>query len=86
VVLFVNWAQRVCKDAAVVRNHFVFFEWINLHFGPHFEAVVEYLRTLLDKDALLLDEHERNVCKRRFLQTVQLELDFLAMHIHINDS
>lgn len=73
---YLSWAQRVCSDQAIVRDSFVFFEWIDLHFGSQFEAVVEYLRTLLDKEALLLNDNERAVCKQRFLQTVQLELDF----------
>ena len=73
---YLSWAQRVHSDGTMVRDRFVFFEWIDLHFGPHFEEVVEYLRSLLDKEALHLDDHGREVCRKRFLQTVQLELDF----------
>jgi thiaminase (transcriptional activator TenA) len=73
---YLSWAQRVCAEKAIVRDRFLFFEWIDLHVGPNFEAVVEYLRNLLDKEALLLNDNERATCKQRFLSAVQLELDF----------
>jgi thiaminase (transcriptional activator TenA) len=73
---YLSWAQRLFSEGTIVRDHFMFFEWIDLHFGPNFEAVVEYLRNLLDKEALLLKDIARAVCEQRFLQAIQLELDF----------
>jgi thiaminase (transcriptional activator TenA) len=65
-------------DHSPVRDNFVLYEWIDLHHGTHFTAVVEYLRNLLDQEAVssCWSEEERNICQQRFLQVVQLEHDF----------
>jgi thiaminase len=47
-----------------------------LHSGPFFVDVVNYLRSLLDKEGELIDEAGRRACKERFLQAIQLEEDF----------
>ena len=51
-------------------------EWIDLHKGPYFSGVVEYMRCLLDKEGRLISEAQREMCKKRFIETVQLEEDF----------
>lgn len=54
----------------------LYVEWINLHRGEYFARVVGYLRKLLDKEGKILSKLELELCKKRFLQTVQLEEDF----------
>ena len=51
-------------------------EWIDLHRGEYFSSVVEYLRGLLDVEATLCSEAEREACKKRFLEAVALEEAF----------
>jgi len=58
------------------RDDFVTFEWVDLHSGPFFEQVVDYLRGLLDKEGELIDDTGKQACKERFLQAIQLEEDF----------
>lgn len=71
---YLSWGQIVEKDT--VRQHFVTYEWVDLHTGESFEAVVQYLRSLLDKEVEYLDDNSKDQCKQRFLQAVQLEEDF----------
>ncbi|CAJ1449020.1 unnamed protein product [Effrenium voratum] len=71
---YLCWAQNVAADAA--RENFVFYEWIDLHAGDAFAEVVQYLRQLLDREGELMEPAGREVCRRRFLQAVQLEEDF----------
>jgi thiaminase/transcriptional activator TenA len=71
---YLSWGQLVEKET--VRKDFVTYEWVDLHTGQSFEAVVEYLRRLLDKEGDLLDDVGKNACKKRFLHAVQLEEDF----------
>ena len=71
---YLSWGQRVAPET--VRDDFVTYEWVDLHSGPHFEAVVAYLRGLLDKEGELMDAHEKERCTARFVQAVQLEEDF----------
>ena len=51
-------------------------EWIDLHRGEYFAGVVEYLRGLLDVEATLCSETEKEAFKTRFLQAVALEEEF----------
>jgi thiaminase/transcriptional activator TenA len=62
-----------------VRDDFVTYEWVDLHSGEGFEQLVKYLRDLLDKEGRLVSAPERDACKKRFLQAVQLEQDFFNM-------
>lgn len=71
---YLSWGQRV--ESSTVRDDFVCYEWVDLHSGPSFEAVVEYLRGLLDAEGLLLDDVGKQKCKERFVQAMQLEEDF----------
>jgi thiaminase/transcriptional activator TenA len=71
---YLSWGQMVEKDT--VRDDFITYEWVDLHTGESFEAVVEYIRGLLDKEGTLIDTNEREKCKQRFLEAVQLEEDF----------
>jgi len=72
---YLSWAQLVGQDE-MKRDDFTMYEWVDLHSGPGFEGVVEYLRGLLDKEGRLVDDDERERIKVRFLQAVQLEEDF----------
>lgn len=71
---YLSWGQLVLDSTN--RDDFVTYEWVDLHSGPFFEEVVEYLRGLLDKEGELIDEAGRQVCKERFLQAIRLEEDF----------
>jgi thiaminase/transcriptional activator TenA len=69
-----SWGQLVAEST--VRTDFVCYEWVDLHSGESFDAVVQYLRSLLDNEATYLNEDEKTKCKDRFLKAVQLEEDF----------
>jgi len=71
---YATWGKIVEKET--VRDDFVTYEWVDLHSGEFFEGVVSYLRGLLDKEGKLISETERESCKKRFLQAIQLEEDF----------
>ena len=57
---YLSWGQIVAttKDSIVNRDDFVTYEWIDLHCGTYFESVVEYLRSLLDREASYLSDEE----------------------------
>lgn len=55
---------------------FYFSEWITLHAGPDFEAVVAYLRGQLDAIWPTLCDDEKGAVEDLFARTVALELDF----------
>lgn len=74
---YLSWADLVKHNT--VRDDFVTYEWVDLHSGKDFEELVEYLRGLLDKEGKLINDAERDACKKRFLQAVQLEEDFFNM-------
>ncbi len=73
-----SWGERVASTT--VREDFVTYEWVDLHSGPYFTKVVNYLRDLLDQEGERMtsdnDELGRQLCQQRFLQAVQLEEDF----------
>ena len=71
---YLSWGQKVLQETN--RDDFVTFEWVDLHSGDYFESVVEYLRRLLDHEVELIDEAEREKCKLRFLEAVQIEERF----------
>ena len=71
---YLSWGQLVEKET--VRDDFVLYEWVDLHSGKDFEAVVAYVRNLLDKEGHIISDEEKARCKKRFLQAVQLEEDF----------
>jgi thiaminase/transcriptional activator TenA len=74
---YLSWGQNVLKDGIVVRNNnFECYEWVDLHSGDYFESVICYLRDLLDKEGTRLSLEEKQACKTKFLETVQLEDDF----------
>ena len=69
---YLSWAE--VKD--VKTNDKLHTEWIDLHRGEYFESVVNDLRGLMDKEGLIISESEREICKQRFREAVQLEEDF----------
>ena len=71
---YLSWGQLV--EEQTVRDDFVTYEWVDLHTGKDFEAVVTYLRGLLDREGELISDEEKALCRKRFLQAVQLEEDF----------
>lgn len=83
---YLSWGQAVLAaeleegGPKVCRKDFVTSEWVDLHSGPVFESIIEYLRLLLDREGEQLkaaSSHERlEACEQRFLEAVQLEEDF----------
>jgi thiaminase (transcriptional activator TenA) len=71
---YLCWGQNVLQNAN--RGDFVTYEWVDLHSGEAFEAVVEYFRSNLDREGEKLDNDGRLACEKRFLEAVQLEEDF----------
>lgn len=95
---YLSWGQAVLAENIVDRgtgnepDAFCTYEWVDLHSGEMFEGVIEYLRSLLDREGdklrlVLLEapsdgESADNArllleaCEKRFLEAVQLEEDF----------
>ena len=71
---YASWGERVLP--AAVAEPFYFREWVDLHSGPYFGSVVEYLRTLLDREAKLIGDEEKARVRARFAAATQLEKDF----------
>ena len=77
VLCVCEWSYLSWAEVKVVNtNNELHTEWIDLHRGEYFESVVSYLRGLLDKEGLHFSNAEREACKERFLETVQLEEEF----------
>lgn len=86
---YLSWGQAVTTSATspVNRDTFLTCEWVDLHSGPMFEGVIEYLRSLLDREGARLQKAAADdafgeafkvleACEKRFLEAVQLEEDF----------
>lgn len=80
---YLSWGQAVLeehKDDGICRKDFVTCEWVDLHTGPAFEGVIQYLRELLDQEGEKLKSQGATeklaACEQRFLEAVQLEEDF----------
>mmetsp|Transcript_8257 Transcript_8257/g.19918 ORF Transcript_8257/g.19918 Transcript_8257/m.19918 type:complete len:211 (-) Transcript_8257:91-723(-) len=71
---YLSWGELVLDSH--VRKDFYCFEWVDLHSGDYFSSVVEYLRSLLDKEVDTMSDAEKEACQARFLEAVQLEEDF----------
>ncbi|CAJ1946682.1 unnamed protein product [Cylindrotheca closterium] len=71
---YLSWGELVLEEH--VRKDFYCYEWVDLHSGDYFTSVVEYLRSLLDKEVETMNDAEKKACQTRFLETVQLEEDF----------
>ncbi len=79
---YLSWGQAVLanEENGVCRKDFVTYEWVDLHSGPGFESVIEYLRSLLDREGERLKAtscyEKLENCERRFLEAVNLEEQF----------
>lgn len=71
--LYLSWAAPL---AGRDPGWFVFREWIGLHSGPGFEALVEFLRAELDHACEAADEAGRNAIATLFRRAVALERAF----------
>ncbi len=71
---YLSWASPFAPPREDLS--FVFAEWITLHAGPEFEAVVEYLRGQLDKAWEGLDPDGRAAVEATFREAVRLERAF----------
>lgn len=71
---YLAWAATHAPPRAGLPFHFA--EWIELHAGPGFEAVVEYLRGQLDRAWERAGAEERELMERDFREAVRLERAF----------
>lgn len=71
---YLEWAERV----APLRGDLPFYlsEWIDLHSGPAFAGVVDYLRDQLDRAWEGLDEARRAAVDDTFARAIRLEREF----------
>jgi thiaminase/transcriptional activator TenA len=76
---YLCWGQSVTTKGStrsINRDDFITYEWVDLHSGAYFEQVVEYLKGLLDKEGMVLDEAGKEECQAVFLQALKLEEEF----------
>lgn len=71
---YLSWAERYHPPHPDLP--FWFSEWIDLHSGPGFEAVVDYLRTQLDTSWQQLESAGQQRITRIFAEAVRMERDF----------
>ena len=71
---YLEWGERHAPPADELP--FWFAEWIELHSGEGFRAVVDYLRGQLDRAWDGLDAEERKAVEALFTRTVRLERAF----------
>ncbi|MFC7704732.1 TenA family protein [Plastorhodobacter daqingensis] len=71
---YLDWASRVAPGSADLP--FYFADWITLHSGPGFEAVVDYLRGQLDAAWPGLAPAEQAAVAQAFARAVALERQF----------
>lgn len=71
---YLSWAQPVHPPKADLP--FYFSEWITLHAGDEFEAVVEYLRGQLDAAWTRIDAIAQTEVEALFREAVRLEHEF----------
>jgi len=72
--VYLTWATP--KNPPATALPFYFAEWVTLHAGAGFEAVVEYLRSQLDQVWDQLDTAAQKDVEETFCKAVQLERDF----------
>lgn len=72
--VYLSWATPVNPPGDELP--FYFSEWITLHAGPDFEAVVAYLRDQLDTIWLSLGSEEQAAVETMFHRAVALERQF----------
>ncbi|KAL1510514.1 hypothetical protein AB1Y20_006818 [Prymnesium parvum] len=68
-----SWGERVQVETGVP---FYCQEWVDLHRGPYFGSVVDYLRGLLDREAAGLNTDEKAKVRARFMATLAVEKEF----------
>ncbi|MCV6613243.1 MAG: TenA family protein [Amphritea sp.] len=71
---YLTWAER-CVDYPEDLP-FWFAEWIDLHSGPGFAGVVEYLRSQFDKAWLTLTDEQQEAAQSSFVKAMALERAF----------
>ena len=69
-----SWGERVLPVS--VPEPFYFREWVDHHSGDYFGSVVEYLRSLLDAEGLMMTAEEAARVRARFKAAVELEKAF----------
>ena len=86
VLVVAEWSYLTWGEAASVARRdalpFWLGEWIDLHSGEGFSAVVAYLRGLLDREAAHLDASALARVRATFLEAVGLERAFWDMAWH----
>lgn len=71
---YLSWAERYTDYDSQLP--FWFAEWIDLHSGPGFSGVVEYLRGQLDSVWPSLNSEQQQLAAERFSRAMRLERAF----------
>jgi thiaminase/transcriptional activator TenA len=71
---YMEWGERHAPPRAGLP--FYFAEWIDLHSGPGFRGVVDYLRTQLDQAWQGLSDDARSNVEAVFKNVTRIERDF----------
>lgn len=71
---YLTWAERYVDYPEDLP--FWFAEWIDLHSGPGFAGVVEYLRSQFDKAWLTLTDEQQEAAQASFVEAMALERAF----------
>ncbi len=71
---YLTWAERYVDYQDSLP--FWFSEWIDLHSGPGFQEVVDYLRSQLDQIWDHLSVAEQDAVTATFIEAMQYEKDF----------
>ncbi len=71
---YLTWAERYVDYPEDLP--FWFAEWIDLHSGPGFAGVVEYLRSQFDKAWLTLTDEQQKAAQASFVKAMALERAF----------
>lgn len=75
---YLEWGERVHAPVDTTIP-FWFQEWVDLHRGAGFSAIVAHLRSLLDSLATGLDHAALSRSRSNFLEAIALERDFWDM-------
>lgn len=70
--IYLRWADR-CET---LPQRFYLAEWIDLHRGPGFEAVVDFLRAEPGRVGPGLSPHRERAVRDLFRRTVEYEVAF----------
>ncbi|WPK25951.1 hypothetical protein PUMCH_003290 [Australozyma saopauloensis] len=71
---YLGWVVHNTKTKDLSRLQYKHKEWVDLHYGPDFEAWVEFLRGELERVAAISEDTEK--IAHWFEKTIDLEIEF----------